>query len=179
MRIEPLKLAGPCLLVPEPVEDSRGFFARSFSAEQLRGVGLDTDYPEWSLSHNRKRGTVRGLHWQAEPHAETKLVQCIRGAVFDVIVDVRRGSPTRGAWQGVLLSAENRLTLYVPAGFAHGYQTIADDTELLYHISETYRPELARGMLWNDETLGIEWPSTADYNISERDASLPRLAEIG
>lgn len=179
MRLEALELADAYLLVPEPVEDKRGFFARSFSAERLAAAGLETQFPEWSLSYNRKRGTLRGLHWQADPHVETKLVQCVSGAVFDVIVDMRPGSKAYGRWQGLPLNAENRHILYVPAGFAHGFQTLTDGAELYYHISETYRPEGARGVRWNDAEIGVDWPEAEERIISERDAALPLLRELG
>jgi dTDP-4-dehydrorhamnose 3,5-epimerase len=178
MRLEALELADAYLLVPEPVEDSRGFFARSFSADQLADEGLVTQFPEWSLSYNRKRGTLRGLHWQSEPYAETKLVQCVSGAIFDVIVDMRPGSPSYSRWQGISLNSDNRHLLYVPAGFAHGFQTLTDDAELYYHISETYRPEGARGVRWDDPDMGIDWPESEGRIISERDAALPLLREL-
>lgn len=177
MRIEALDLADAYLLVPEPIEDKRGFFARSFSAEQLNAEGLVTQFPEWSLSYNKRAGTLRGMHWQAEPHVETKLVQCISGAIYDVIVDMRPGSPSFSRWQGISLSSENRNILYVPAGFAHGFQTLTDDAEVYYHISETFRPEGARGVRWDDADIGIEWPETNDRIISDRDSGLPLLRE--
>jgi len=177
--LEALALEGLFRLTPEPKWDARGFFARCFSRDVLSTAGLVTDLPEWSLSYNVRRGTLRGLHWQAAPHLETKLVQCIRGAVFDVVVDVRTGSPTRGRWQAVELSAENRHVLYVPTGFAHGYQTLTDDSELFYHISAGFQADFARGVRWNDPDLAIEWPAIAeDRVLSDRDASLPFLAEL-
>jgi dTDP-4-dehydrorhamnose 3,5-epimerase len=177
MRIEALDLAGTYLLVPEPISDKRGFFARSFSAEQLAAEGLVTQYPEWSLSFNRKRDTLRGLHWQADPQ-ETKLVQCISGAIFDVIVDMRPDSQSFGQWASVPLNAENRHMLYVPAGFAHGFQTLTANAEIYYHISETFRPEGARGVRWNDGDIGIAWPDASERIVSERDAALPLLRDI-
>jgi len=179
MRLEPLPLSGLFRLAPEPISDSRGFFARCFSRSVLQAAGLEVDFPEWSLSYNEKRGTLRGLHWQAPPHEECKLVQCIRGAIFDVVVDVRSNSPTRGRWHAEELTSENRHILYVPKGFAHGFQTLADRSELLYHISEPYRPEGARGIRWNDPTLAIKWPASSELIISDRDAKLPLVAELG
>ena len=178
MRVEPLPLQGLFRLVPERIEDSRGFFARCFSREPLAAAGLVTDLPEWSLSYNRRRGTTRGLHWQAAPHFEVKVVQCIRGAIFDVAIDIRIGSPTRGRWQAVELSAENRHALYISKGFAHGFQTLTHDTELLYHISEPFRPECARGVRWDDPDIAIDWPATDERILSERDAHLPRFADL-
>jgi dTDP-4-dehydrorhamnose 3,5-epimerase len=178
MILEALPLEGLFKLTPEPQWDKRGFFARCFSRDSLAAAGLVTDLPEWSLSYNLRRGTLRGLHWQAAPYLEAKLVQCIRGAVFDVVVDMRHGSPTRGRWHAIVLSAENRHLLYVPKGFAHGYQTLADDSELLYHISEPFRPECARGVRWNDPDLAVDWPLVEGLILSDRDSGLPLLAQV-
>ena len=177
MKLEALPL-GLFRLVPELVHDARGFFGRCFSRSPLDAAGLVTDFPEWSLSYNTRRGTLRGLHWQAAPYLEAKLVQCIRGAVFDVVVDIRNRSSTRGQWHAVQLSAENRHILYIPKGFAHGFQTLTDDTELLYHISEPFRPEYARGVRWNDAALAIDWPTVDERILSDRDMALPFLAEL-
>jgi dTDP-4-dehydrorhamnose 3,5-epimerase len=177
MIIEPLALDEVYCLTPEPSWDSRGFFARCFSRAILAEKGLCTDFPEWSLSYNARRGTLRGLHWQAAPDLEVKLVQCVRGAVFDVAVDMRPSSSAFGKWIALELSAENRRTAYIPAGFAHGFQTLTDDTELLYHISQPFRPESARGVRWNDRDLAIAWPPASERILSERDASLPFLAD--
>jgi dTDP-4-dehydrorhamnose 3,5-epimerase len=179
MKLEPLSLPGLFLLIPEPIADHRGFFARTFSRDALVAKGLCADYPEWSISYNARRGTLRGLHWQAAPSLEVKLVQCIRGAVFDVAVDVRPGSSTRGCWVAVELSADNRQSLYIPAGFAHGFQTLAEDSEILYHISTSYRPESARGIRWDDPQLAIGWPAVEHRVLSDRDAALPYLSAIG
>src|SRR5690606_499869 len=130
-----------------------------------------------STSFNSRRGTLRGLHYQAAPHEEAKLIRCTRGAVFDVAVDLRAGSPTRGRWYGIELSAANARTLYIPEGCAHGFQTIADDTELLYHMSVEYVPDAARGIRWDDPTLAIAWP-IADPILSARDRALPCYAAI-
>ena len=177
MKLEALPL-GLFRLVPELVYDARGFFARCFSRSALDAAGLVTDLPEWSLSYNARRGTLRGLHWQAEPYFEAKLVQCTRGAVFDVAVDMRRQSSTRGQWHAVELSAENRHILYIPKGFAHGFQTLTDDTEILYHISEPFRPEYARGVRWNDPTLAIGWPAVEERILSDRDTALPFIDKL-
>jgi dTDP-4-dehydrorhamnose 3,5-epimerase len=177
LEIEALPL-GLFRLVPELVYDARGFFARCFSRSALGAAGLVTDLPEWSLSYNARRGTLRGLHWQAAPYFEAKLVQCTRGAVFDVAVDIRNCSSTRGRWHAVELSAENRHILYIPKGFAHGFQTLTDDTEVFYHISEAFRPEYARGVRWNDPTLAIGWPAVGKRILSDRDMALPFFAEL-
>ncbi|MEM9209888.1 MAG: dTDP-4-dehydrorhamnose 3,5-epimerase [Pseudomonadota bacterium] len=177
MKLNPLALNGAFLIIPEQRGDNRGFFARCFSSDVFRKAGLVTSYPEWSLSHNARRGTVRGLHWQAHPNLETKLVQCTRGAIYDVIVDLRPHSQDFGKWIAVELSERNRHLLYVPAGFAHGFQSLEDQSEVYYHISEVYRPESARGVRWNDSDLAIDWHETDQLIISERDANLPFLSE--
>jgi dTDP-4-dehydrorhamnose 3,5-epimerase len=177
MKLEALPL-GLFRLVPELIYDARGSFARCFSRSALDAAGLITDFPEWSLSYNARRGTLRGLHWQAAPYFEAKLVQCIRGAVFDVAVDIRSRSSTRGQWHAVKLSAENRHILYIPKGFAHGFQTLTDDAELLYHVSEPFRPKYARGVRWNDAALAIGWPTASERILSDRDKALPLLAEL-
>ena len=178
MRLRPLALEGLFVIEPEPIADSRGFFARCFSADAMKAAGLICDFPEWSLSYNKRRGTLRGLHWQAAPYAETKLVQCIRGAIFDVAIDIRPDSPTRGHWTGLELSADNRNLFYIPAGFAHGFQTLTDHAEVYYHISEPFRPEASRGVRWNDPAIGIEWPPADERTMSDRDAALPFLADV-
>lgn len=177
MKVEALPL-GLFRLVPEPVVDRRGFFARLYDGAMMKAAGLKTHFSQWSVSYSARRGTLRGLHWQAAPYFETKLVQCIRGAVFDVAVDIRPDSPTRGRWHAVELSAENRHLFYVPDGFAHGFQTLTDDVEFLYHISEPFRADCARGIRWDDPDIAIQWPEAPERILSERDASLPCLAEL-
>jgi dTDP-4-dehydrorhamnose 3,5-epimerase len=152
----------------ERIEDERGFFARSFCQEEFRRYGLDPAIAQSNVSWNRRRGTLRGLHYQATPHEEAKVVRCTRGAIWDVIVDLRDGSPTRFKWFSVELTALNHWALYVPKGFAHGFQTLDDDTEVLYQMSESYRAELARGVRWDDPKLTIDWP-LPDPILSERD----------
>lgn len=178
MILEPLALDGMWCVTPEPIRDERGFFARCFSRDMLVAKGLCVDFPEWSLSYNAHRGTLRGLHWQALPHPETKLVQCVRGAVFDVAVDLRPGSPDFGKWVALELSAENRKIAYIPAGFAHGFQTLTDGAELLYHISELFRPDCTRGVRWDDPDLAIPWPRAPERILSPRDAALPQLSAL-
>ena len=178
MLFRPLDIPGLFLIELERMEDERGFFSRLFCADIFRERGLCADYRQWSTSFNRCRGTLRGLHFQASPHEETKLVWCTRGAIFDVAVDVRPGSRSRGKWVGVELSADNGSALYIPGGFAHGFQTLTDDTEVLYHISERYRPEAARGVRWDDPDLAIAWPCAEQRVISGRDRALPRLRDL-
>lgn len=171
-----LNLPGAFVLEPERIEDERGFFARAFCREELAAHGLDPTVAQCSLSFNRRRGTLRGMHYQAAPAEEAKLVRCVRGAIHDVIIDVRPASPTLGRHAAARLDADNRLALYVPPGFAHGFQTLEDDTELYYQMSAAYAPEHARGFRHDDPELGIAWPLPVSV-ISERDRTLPRFAE--
>jgi dTDP-4-dehydrorhamnose 3,5-epimerase len=176
MKFTELALGGAFLIEPERHEDERGFFARTFCATEFAARALNPAVAHCSVSYNRRRGTLRGLHYQAAPHAEDKLVRCTAGAVFDVIVDLRPGSATFRRWVGLELSAAQRRMLYVPAGLAHGFQTLADDTELFYQISTPYVPEAARGVRWDDPELAIPWPPVASRVISPRDLALPTLA---
>jgi dTDP-4-dehydrorhamnose 3,5-epimerase len=178
MLFSPLNIPGPLIIELEKLEDDRGFFARSFCSDLFIERGLCAHYPQWSISFNHHRGTLRGLHFQAVPHEEIKLVRCTRGAIFDVVVDLRPESPTRAKWATVELTAENRASLYIPAGFAHGFQTLTDDVEIVYHISEPYRQEAARGVRWDDPDLAIVWPKATQRMISERDWRLPRLRDL-
>lgn len=171
-----LELAGAYVLDLERREDERGFFARAWCADELGEHGLETRLVQANVSWNRHKGTVRGMHMQEPPHAEVKLIRATRGAVYDVIVDLRDGSPTRGRWVGVELSAENGRAVYVPEGFAHGYQTLTDDAETFYLVSEFYAPGAERGYRWDDPGFGIEWPQPEDAIVSEKDASWPDWA---
>jgi dTDP-4-dehydrorhamnose 3,5-epimerase len=158
MNFVPSPIAGAFIVEMEPVADERGFFARFWSREEFRAAGLNPNIEQNSISFNREQGTLRGLHYQAAPHEEVKLVRCTRGAIWDVIVDLRSDSSTFRRWFAVELTPNNGNMLYVPAGFAHGFQTLARETEVLYQISEAYHPELARGVRWNDPAFQIEWP---------------------
>lgn len=168
-------LVGAYVVEPEPVEDERGFFARNFCRDEFAARGLSPEVAQTSTSYNRLRGTLRGLHYQTDPFPETKLVRCVAGAIYDVIVDLRPASPTFARWFGVTLSAANRLALYVPEHFAHGFQTLADDSEVFYQISEFHHPECARGLRWDDPAFGIEWPLGVAC-ISARDRGYPDFA---
>lgn len=168
MKFEKTAIPGVWLVDIEPHEDRRGFFARAWCAEEAVAHGLNPACVQCSTSFNQRRGTLRGMHWQAAPCAETKWIRCIRGAVWDVALDLRPESPAYGKWIGAELSADNRRMIYIPAGVAHGFQTLEDDTELFYHISEPYVPELARGTRWNDPAFSIDWP-IADPVLSDRD----------
>ena len=171
---EELELSGAFLVDLERIEDDRGFFARAFCADEMAARGLATTFVQSNISYNRRRGTLRGLHYQAPPHEEAKLVRCIRGAIFDVIVDLRAGSPTLHRSHAVELSAANRRALYVPPGFAHGFQSLTDDAEVLYLMSAAYQPEAARGVRYDDPALAIAWPLPPTA-ISDKDRALPRL----
>jgi dTDP-4-dehydrorhamnose 3,5-epimerase len=172
MRFVATPLAGAVLIDIEPHRDERGLFARTFCRDELRAAGLPAEFVQASTSYNVRRGTLRGLHFQAAPHEEAKLVRCTRGAIHDVIVDLRRTSPTHCRYFAVELTADNRRTLYVPPGFAHGFQTLVDDTEILYQMAEPYVAELARGVRWNDPAFAIAWPIASPF-MSERDARYP------
>jgi len=164
------QLKGVYLIDPENVRDERGFFARTFCQEEFKAHGLNPHIAQCSTSFNRKKGTLRGMHYQAAPCEEAKLVRCISGAIYDVALDLRPESPTFKRWVAVELSAENRKMLYIPEGCAHGFQTLVDNTEVFYQISEFYRPETARGVRWDDPAFGIKWPPVQTRIIPERDA---------
>ena len=172
MRFQAFEPHGLWLVRPDRRLDERGAFARTFCKDEFAAHGLPTRFPQSNASTNTRRGTIRGLHWQDEPHPEGKLVRCVRGAVLDVAVDIRKDSSTRGRWASVELSAENGDALYIPPGFAHGFQALVDDTELLYMMTECYKDGLARGLRWNDPALAIPWP-IADPLVSPRDSALP------
>lgn len=167
------KLNGAYIIEPERFEDERGFFARAWSAKELTALGAVGQFVEANFAYNHKRGTLRGLHWQAAPHEQAKLVRCTRGSIFDVAVDLRPESVTYGQWASVELSAANRLLFYVPDGFAHGYLTLEDDSEVLYLVTSDFAPASSRGARWNDPALGIRWPDVGTLIINERDNSYP------
>ena len=162
-------IAGAVLIELELLADERGSFARTFAAEEFEAHGLEARVVQCNTSTNVRAGTLRGLHYQVAPHAEAKLVRCVRGSIFDVVVDLRPESPTYCAWYGVELSASNGRELFIPTGLAHGFQTLEDDTEVLYQMSEAYSAEHARGVRWDDPAFGIEWPETDARTISDRD----------
>jgi len=167
-----LEIAGAYLLEPERKEDHRGFFARTYCRRELEEHRLDPTIVQCNISVNHQRGTVRGMHWQAAPHEEIKLVRCTRGAIHDVILDLRPDSPTYTKHLGVVLDCDNRLSLYIPAGIAHGFQTLQDDTEVFYQMSEFYVPEAARGVRWNDPAFSIAWPLEVSV-IADKDLEFP------
>jgi len=177
MKFSPTPLAGAFVIDVEPVADERGFFARSFCVEELKNQRLSMNVLQCSISSNNKAGTLRGLHFQAEPQGEEKIVRCTSGALYDVIVDIRRMSSTYGRWFGIELSSDNHRSLFIPRGFAHGFVTLAAATEVFYMISTAFVPSLARGLRWDDPAVAISWP-LAPVIMSERDANLPRLADL-
>ncbi len=170
------RLPGAFIIEPEKIEDHRGFFARVLSQREFEAFGLESAFVEANLSYNRRRGTIRGLHYQEPPFAEDKLFRCVRGSFLDVVIDLRPDSLTYKEWISVELSADNRRMLYVPKGFANGYQALEDDTEALYMVSHSYAPEAERGIRWDDPTFGIEWPESEHVVISEKDSSWPDFA---
>jgi dTDP-4-dehydrorhamnose 3,5-epimerase len=152
------KLKGAFIIDIEPVEDERGFFARSFCQNEFATYGLKTNFVQCNISFNKKKGTLRGMHYQVSPHEETKLVRCTRGAIYDVIVDLRPDSFTYKQWAAVDLTEDNWRMVYLPGGVAHGFQTLHDNTEVFYHMSGFHHPECARGIWWDDPEFGIKWP---------------------
>ncbi len=166
------RLKGAFIIEPERREDERGFFARTWCQREFEAHGLQVTWVQCNISYNREKGTLRGMHYQAAPHGEIKLVRCTMGMTYDVIIDLRPASPTFTQWIAVELSAENRRMLYIPEGFAHGFQTLAPHTEVFYQMSAFYAPAYARGVRWNDPLFGIEWPIEV-RSISERDKSFP------
>jgi len=172
MLFQPTKLQGAYLIALQPIEDERGFFARSWCRQEFADHGLDANLVQCNVSFNKRRGTIRGMHYQLAPSAETKLVRCTRGALYDVAIDLQPESPTFLQWTGVTLTAENRSGFYIPKGFAHGFQTLEDDTEVFYQMSEFYAPASARGLRWNDPLFTIQWPLPITV-ISAKDQEYP------
>jgi dTDP-4-dehydrorhamnose 3,5-epimerase len=156
----------------DPHFDNRGFFARSWCRQEFEAHGLNPALVQCNISFNVRKGTLRGMHFQAQPHAETKLVRCTKGAIYDVVLDLRPSSPAYRKWIAVVLSTANRHMVYIPAGCAHGFLTLEDDTEVFYQMSEFYDADSARGVRWNDPAFRILWPEKVEV-ISERDAALP------
>ena len=164
-------VAGAYIIDCNKLTDSRGFFARAFCTEEFAQHGLETRLVQANISLNHEKFTVRGMHMQAEPHGEVKLVRCTRGAIFDAMVDLRPDSPTYGKWAGAELTADNHRMLYIPKGCAHGYQTLVDDSEVFYLVTEGYNPGSERGFRWNDPAFGIQWPETAQAHLSDKDSA--------
>ncbi len=175
------RLAIPDILIVEPPRhmDNRGFFSETYNKQALKSAGIEAEFVQDNQSLSRQKGVVRGLHFQADPHAQAKLVRVTRGAVFDVVVDLRQGSPTYGKWVSEILSADNWLQIYIPHGFAHGFCTLEPDTELVYKVTDYYAPAFDRGVAWDDPDIAVDWPiAREDAVLSGKDANLPRLAEL-
>ena len=172
MKFRPTPLAGVFIVEPDRHEDDRGFFARSWCRQEFLEQGLDPNLVQCNISLNHRAGTVRGKHFQKHPHEEVKLVRCTRGAICDVVIDLRPESSTRFQSFAVELTCDNRLALYLPAGFAHGFQTLADDSEVFYQMSREFQPASAEGIRWNDPLVSVEWPLAISV-ISDRDAGYP------
>lgn len=180
MNVEALAIPDVKRLVPRVFRDERGFFAETYSRKGLEAAGVDATFVQDNHSLSRTKGVVRGLHFQKPPHAQGKLIRVTHGAIFDVAVDIREGSPTFGRHVACVLSAENWAQLWVPAGFAHGFCTLEPDAEVHYKVTDYYAPQSDSGILWNDPELGIDWPVAAgEAVLSEKDRTLPRLSELG
>jgi dTDP-4-dehydrorhamnose 3,5-epimerase len=173
---EETSLRGAFVIDLERREDERGFFARTFCAEEFGDHNLETSLVQANMSWNPRQGTLRGMHFQHAPHAEVKVIRATRGAIYDVIIDLRKGSPTFKQWIGVELTAENRRALYVPEGFAHGFQTLVPDCEVHYLVTEFYTPSAEDGVRWNDPAFAIEWPDPEHAFVSPKDAAWPDFA---
>jgi dTDP-4-dehydrorhamnose 3,5-epimerase len=171
-------IPGAYLVDMTRIEDQRGFFARAWSAREFGEIGLPTEFPEINFSSSARKGTIRGLHYQRSPFEEAKFVRCVRGSLFDVVIDLRPGSPTLHQWVGLELSSAGHQAIYVPAGCAHGVQTLEDDTEMLYMVSTCYQPGAEAGIRWNDPFFGIEWPDVGQRIVSEKDQSWPDFRAI-
>lgn len=173
MIFQETKIKGAFFIQIEPLEDERGFFARSWCQEQFKSHGLKTRLVQCNISFSHKKGTLRGLHYQTVPHEEAKLVRCTKGAIYDVIIDLRPQSLTYKQWLAVELSTDNRKMLYIPEGIAHGFQTLTDNAEVFYQMSEFYHPECAAGVRWDDPAFSIRWPETDERIISAQDQHYP------
>jgi len=176
--ITPMALAEVLLITPKRHGDARGWFAETWSRAALAEAGVVADFVQDNQAYNAKAGTLRGLHFQQAPHPQAKLVRVLKGAIYDVAVDVRTGSPTRGRWVGAELTAERGEQLFVPRGFAHGYVTLTDDCELFYKVDGLYAPQTEGGVIWNDPDLAIDWPLKGEPILSDKDKVLPRLKDM-
>lgn len=172
MKLEAAGIDGLFRIPFDPKRDDRGFFARSFCRDSLAGAGVEFEVVQANLSYNKAKGTLRGMHYQADPVPDPKIVRCVHGSIFDVVLDLREGSPTYLKWEGFTLSGENRESIVIPPGCAHGFMTLTDDAEVFYLMGAPYEADLARGVRWNDPAFGIKWPMEP-VSISERDAYYP------
>lgn len=179
MRFVETPISGAVVVELERHHDGRGFFARAWDPDELEGAGLNPQLAQVSISRSTRTGTLRGMHFQRPPHEEAKLVRCIRGAIFDVVLDLRPTSATYLAWHGVRLDEENARALYVPEGCAHGFQTLVEDSDVLYLISHPYAPAASAGVRWDDPAFGIEWPESPERTIGARDLAWPGYVPAG
>ncbi|WP_462405917.1 dTDP-4-dehydrorhamnose 3,5-epimerase [Gracilibacillus sp. Marseille-QA3620] len=170
-------LPGVKVLEPKVFGDNRGWFMETYSEAELLKLNINNHFIQDNQSYSATKGTLRGLHYQLNPKAQTKLIRCTKGAIFDVAVDIRKGSPTFGEWYGIELSAENKKQLLIPKGFAHGFMTLTDDVEVQYKVDELYAPECDRGIIWNDTSIGIQWPMDIKPILSDKDERAPLLDE--
>jgi dTDP-4-dehydrorhamnose 3,5-epimerase len=177
MKVKHTHLQGLIEIEPDVFGDHRGWFMETYSVEKYKEAGIEQTFVQDNQSLSALKGTLRGLHYQLSPKAQSKLVRCTRGAIFDVAVDIRKNSPTFGQWYGVELSAENKKQLFIPKGFAHGFMTLTDVVEVQYKVDEVYSPEYDRGILWNDIDINITWPIDVEPILSEKDQKAPRLNE--
>jgi dTDP-4-dehydrorhamnose 3,5-epimerase len=177
--ITPLAIPEVLLITPRRHGDARGWFAETWSRKTLAAAGIDADFVQDNQAFSARKGTLRGLHFQTAPHPQAKLVRVLRGAIYDVAVDVRAGSPSFGRWVGAELTAERGEQLFVPRGFAHAYCTLTDDCELAYKVDGLYAPETEGGVIWNDPDLAIPWPLDGEPVLSDKDKVLPRLKDLG
>ncbi|MCW9042821.1 MAG: dTDP-4-dehydrorhamnose 3,5-epimerase [Pseudopelagicola sp.] len=178
MRVDQTNLPGVLLITPRRFGDHRGFFAETYSLRLYQENGIDVDFVQDNHSLSSQVGTLRGLHFQAPPHAQAKLVRCGRGAIFDVAVDIRQGSPTYGQWVGYELSAQNGAQLFIPEGFAHGFVTLRPESEVVYKCSTYYAPDTEGALIWDDAQIGIDWPLSGAPILSDKDAAAPRLGDL-
>lgn len=177
MKLIETKLEGILIVEPDVFGDHRGWFMETYNKEKYKQAGLEINFLQNNQSYSATKGTLRGLHYQLSPKEQTKLVRCTRGAIFDVTVDIRKGSPSYGQWFGIKLTAENKKQLLVAKGFAHGFMTLTEDVEVQYKVDELYSPEYDRGILWNDPIIGIEWPIEIQPILSAKDEIAPLLSE--
>ncbi|WP_026679371.1 dTDP-4-dehydrorhamnose 3,5-epimerase [Fictibacillus gelatini] len=175
MKVTKTELEGVVIIEPVVFGDHRGWFMETYSEVKFKNAGIELTFVQDNQSFSETKGTLRGLHYQLNPKAQSKLIRCTRGKIFDVAVDIRKGSPTYGKWFGIELSAENKKQLLIPKGFAHGFMTLTDDVEVQYKVDELYAPEYDRGIIWNDPAIGIEWPIQITPVLSEKDKKTPLL----
>ncbi len=171
MKFTKLSLEGAYIIEIEPFNDERGFFARSWCQKEFKEHGLDARLVQCNISFNKHRGTLRGMHYQSKPQEEAKLIRCTRGSIYDVIIDLRQDSKTYKKWVSIELDSINRKMIYVPEGFAHGFVTLEDNTEVFYQVSEFYNPKYYKGIRWNDQSFNIQWPINENLIISKQDKS--------